>query len=135
MIRSNILVLRWANFASLLGAVLGLATRGVVSGCLIGLRTDETGFMRDELYPMPIAGGDPEAVVEIVVARTVDGWVDGVVVVGGGLFFWVRLDGRISSSPFISRISGGTGYTGYSSGGLLSVILSRLRISCTSWKF
>ena len=127
--------MRWANFASSFDVVLDLAAWGVESGCLIGLRTDGTGFMRDELYPMPIAGGDPEAVIEIVVAGTVGGWVDGVIVVGGGLVFWIRLGDRISSSPSVSRISGGAGYTGYSSGGLLSVILSRLRISCTSWKF
>ena len=50
---------------------MGLATWGVES--LIGLRTAGTGFMREELYPMPIDGGEPEAVLEIVVAGMVGG--------------------------------------------------------------
>ena len=96
---------------------------------------DETGIMRDELYPMPIAGGEPETVVEIVVAGTVDGEVDGIATVGGRLFFGAKFEDSISSSLFISRSSGGMEYTGYNSGGLLSVFSSRLRISFTSWRF
>ena len=82
-IRSKILALRCANFVSLFSAVLGLATPGVVTGCLRGLKVEVTGTMRDELYPMPIAGGEPETVVEIVVEGTVDREVDGTVAVGG----------------------------------------------------
>ena len=68
---------------SLFGAVLGLATPGVVAGRLRGLKVEVTGIMRDELYPMPIAGGEPETVVEIVVEGTVEREVDGTVDVGG----------------------------------------------------
>ena len=120
---------------SLFGAVLGLATPGVVAGRLRGLKVEVTGIMRDELYPMPIAGGEPETVVEIVVDGTVDREVDGTVAVSGKLSSGAKFEDRIPSFLFISRSSGGTGYTGFNSGGVLLVISSRLWISFTSWRF
>ena len=82
-ILSNILFLRCMNFASSCDDVLGLAVWCVEF--FVGLRTAGTGFMRALLYPMPIAGGEPEAALEIVVAGMVGGLVDDVIGVGGGL--------------------------------------------------
>ena len=74
--------MRCLNFASSYDDVLGLAVW--CAGVFAGLRTAGTGFLRALLYPMPIAGGEPEAALEIVVAGMVGGLVDGVIDVWGG---------------------------------------------------
>ena len=96
-ILSNILLLKCLNFASSYDDVWGLVVW--CAWVLVGLRTAGTGFLRALLYPMPIAGGEPEAALEIVVAGMVGGLVDDVIGVGGGCVICVRLSGRISLFP------------------------------------
>ena len=104
------------NFASSYDDVLGLAVWCVEF--FVGLRTAGTGFLRALLYPMPIAGGEPEAALEIVVAGMVGGLVDDVIDVWGGVLFvlsWVagfRLL-RLSSEILVDRSIRGMAREGF----------------------
>ena len=91
-ILSNILLLKCLNFASSCCDAWGLVVWCVC--VFVGLRMAGIGLLLVLLYPMPIAGGEPEAALEMVVAGIVSRLVEDVIGVGGERYaICVRLSG------------------------------------------